>query len=70
MVDQFKSMSIDYGDNTLHAVFKDNNTPKIVFRFEKYGVKLDNRWSRYEISWGMAGVFIKLINSSLSEYDG
>ena len=70
IVNQFESMSIDYADNALHATFKGNNTPKIVFRFEKYGVKLDNRWCRYEISWGMAGVFIKLIDSSLSQYSG
>lgn len=70
IVNQFESMSIDYADNALHATLRGDDKHKIVFRFEKYGVRLDNRWCRYEISWGMAGVFIKLIDSSLSEYSG
>ena len=70
IVNQFESMSIDYADNALHATHRGDDKHKIVFSFEKYGVKLDNRWCRYEIYWGMAGVFIKLIESSPSQYSG
>jgi len=50
--------SIDYGDNAIWALFE--NKIVIIFRFKKYGWINDNRYNKYLISAGSAGITIQI----------
>lgn len=50
--------SIDYADNAIYAVFE--NKQVIIFRFSKYGWINDNRFNKYLVSSGEAGITIKI----------
>jgi hypothetical protein len=50
--------SIDYADNALYAIFE--NKLVTIFRFNKFGIYLDNRFNGYQISYGLAGITIIL----------
>jgi len=50
--------SIDYADNAIYAVFEGKQV--IIFKFKKYGWINDNRFNRYLVSYGEAGIFIEI----------
>ena len=54
--------SIDYGDNAIYALFE--NKQVIICRFKNYGWINDNRYNKYFISSGSAGITIQIIPSS------
>jgi hypothetical protein len=51
--------SIDYADNAIYALFE--NKQVIIFRFKSYGWINDNRYNKYLISSGQAGITINII---------
>ena len=53
--------SIDYADNAIYALFK--NQQVIIFRFKNYGWINDNRYNKYLISSGQAGITIHIISN-------
>ena len=50
--------SIDYADNAIYAVFEGKLV--IIFRFKKYGFINDNRYNKYFVSAGSAGIVIRI----------
>jgi hypothetical protein len=50
--------SIDYADNAIWAIFE--NKTVVIFRFKKYGWINDNRYNKYLISAGSAGITIQI----------
>ena len=50
--------SIDYADNAIWALFEGKNV--IIFRFKDYGFIHDNRYNKYFISAGTAGITIRI----------
>jgi hypothetical protein len=50
--------SIDYADNAIWAIFEGKQV--IIFRFKKYGFINDNRYNKYYISAGRAGITIRI----------
>ena len=50
--------SIDYADNAIWALFEGEQV--VIFRFKKYGFINDNRYNKYFISAGNAGITIKI----------
>jgi hypothetical protein len=50
--------SIDYADNAIWAIFEGEQV--IIFRFKKYGFINDNRYNKYFISAGNAGITIRI----------
>jgi hypothetical protein len=50
--------SIDYADNAIWAIFEGKQV--IIFRFKKYGFINDNRYNKYFISAGNAGITIRI----------
>lgn len=50
--------SIDYADNAIWALFEGKQV--IIFRFKKYGWINDNRYNKYFISVGDAGITIRI----------
>lgn len=50
--------SIDYADNAIWAIFEGKQV--IIFRFKKYGFINDNRYNKYYISAGNAGITIRI----------
>jgi hypothetical protein len=50
--------SIDYADNAIYAVFE--NKQVTIFKFSKYGWINDNRFNKYIVSSGEAGITIKI----------
>lgn len=50
--------SIDYADNAIYAVFEGKLV--IIFRFKKYGFINDNRYNKYFVSTGSAGIVIRI----------
>ena len=50
--------SIDYADNAIWALFEGKNV--IIFRFKEYGWINDNRYNKYFISTGLAGITIRI----------
>lgn len=50
--------SIDYADNAIWALFEGEQV--IIFRFKKYGFINDNRYNKYYISAGNAGITIRI----------
>jgi hypothetical protein len=54
--------SIDYADNAIYALFE--NRQVIIFRFKNYGWIHDNRYNKYLISSGQAGITIQIIPNS------
>ena len=50
--------SIDYADNAIWAIFEGENV--IIFRFKEYGFINDNRYNKYFISAGTAGITIRI----------
>jgi hypothetical protein len=53
--------SIDYADNAIYAVFEGKQV--IIFRFKEYGFIHDNRWNKYDVSSGSAGITIRIIKN-------
>lgn len=53
--------SIDYADNAIYALFE--NQQVIIFRFKNYGWINDNRYNKYLISSGQAGITIHIISN-------
>ena len=53
--------SIDYADNAIWAIFEGENV--IIFRFKEYGFINDNRYNKYFISAGTAGITIRIENT-------
>ena len=52
------SPSIDYADNAIYAVYEGKQI--ILFRFDKYGWINDNRYNKYLVSAGAAGILIQI----------
>ena len=50
--------SIDYADNAIWAIFEGKQV--IIFRFKDYGFINDNRYNRYSVSSGLAGIMITI----------
>lgn len=50
---------IDYATNAIHCLFM-NRQEVIVFKFDKYGFINDNRFNKYSLSSGSAGITIKI----------
>ena len=50
--------SIDYADNAIWAIFEGEQV--VIFRFKKYGFINDNRYNKYFISAGNAGITIRI----------
>lgn len=69
-ISSIRSVNIDYANNCLYAVFDGEKEEKCIFDLKKYGVTLDNRCCGYSVSFGKAGVFIKLTNSNHTIYKG
>lgn len=55
------NMGIDYQTNEIDGLFE--NTEKCIFKFDKYDMKLSNRWNTYKISAGEAGITIEFIST-------
>lgn len=53
-----KHPSIDYATNAIHGWY--NNEDKIIFRFKDYGFINDNRFNTYDLSYGTAGITVKI----------
>jgi len=56
-----KHPSIDYATNAIHGWY--NNEDKIIFRFKDYGFINDNRFNTYDLSYGTAGITVKIIKT-------
>jgi len=69
-INSIKSAHIDFADNCVYASFDNNSGSKPIVDLKTYGVHLDNRFHRYDISVGPAGLFIKVINNEYSLYKG
>jgi hypothetical protein len=54
-----KSIHIDYATNALHG-FLDSGEEVIIFKFKDYGFIHDNKFNKYSISSGPAGITIKI----------
>jgi hypothetical protein len=52
-------LGIDYQTNSLDGIYE--NEEVRLFEFSSVGVKLDNRFTSYEISKGLAGIMINFI---------
>jgi len=50
--------TIDYADNAIYAVYEGKQI--ILFRFDKYGWINDNRYNKYLVSAGAAGILIQI----------
>ena len=50
--------SIDYADNAIWAIFEGKQV--VIFRFKNYGFINDNRYNKYFISAGNAGITIRI----------
>jgi hypothetical protein len=50
--------SIDYADNAIWAIFEGKQVT--IFRFKEYGFINDNRYNKYFISTGLAGITIRI----------
>jgi hypothetical protein len=50
--------SIDYADNAIWAIFEGEQV--VIFRFKEYGFINDNRYNKYFISTGLAGITIRI----------
>ena len=50
--------SIDYADNAIWAIFEGKQV--VIFRFKEYGFIHDNRYNKYFISIGLAGITIRI----------
>ena len=50
--------SIDYADNAIWAIFEAKQVT--IFRFKEYGFIHDNRYNKYFISTGLAGITIRI----------
>ena len=50
--------SIDYADNAIWAIFEGKQV--VIFRFKEYGFINDNRYNKYFISTGAAGITIRI----------
>ena len=50
--------SIDYADNAIWAIFEGRQV--VIFRFKKYGFINDNRYNKYFISAGNAGITLRI----------
>jgi hypothetical protein len=50
--------SIDYADNAIWAIFEGKQV--VIFRFKDYGFINDNRYNRYSVSSGLAGIMITI----------
>ena len=50
--------SIDYADNAIWAIFEGRQV--VIFRFKEYGFINDNRYNKYFISTGLAGITIRI----------
>ena len=50
--------SIDYADNAIWAIFEGRQVT--IFRFKEYGFINDNRYNKYFISTGAAGITIRI----------
>lgn len=51
--------SIDYADNAIWGTFNHNQV--VIFKFSKYGWINDNRYNKYLISSGSAGITIQIV---------
>ena len=56
-----KHPHIDYATNAIHCYFEDKEV--IIFRFKNYGFINDNRFNKYELSSGAAGITIRITKS-------
>ena len=54
----FNVSHIDYYTNSIHGIFE--NKEVILYNFNKCGWINDNRQNSYEISCGLAGIFIQI----------
>jgi hypothetical protein len=52
------NLHIDYYTNSIHGVFE--NKEVILYNFNKCGWINDNRQNSYDISCGLAGIFIQI----------
>ena len=50
--------SIDYADNAIWAIFEGKQV--VIFRFKEYGFINHNRYNKYFISTGLAGITIRI----------
>ena len=50
--------SIDYADNAIWAIFEGEQV--VIFRFKEYGFINDNRYNKYFISTGLAGITLRI----------
>jgi hypothetical protein len=53
-----KEPSIDYATNAIHCWFEGNDV--IIFRFHKYGWINDNKYNKYFVNAGPAGITIRI----------
>ena len=57
--------SIDYADNAIWANFEGKEV--IIFRFKDYGWIIDNRYNKYFINAGTAGITIRIEKTKQNE---
>ena len=53
-----KSLSVDYATNAIHGYIGDEEN--IVFRFDKWGIRLDNRKNSHIVTGGPGGILIQV----------
>ena len=51
------NIGIDYESNDIQGIL--DNEERCLFKFDKYDIKLSNRWGNYNISAGLAGITIE-----------
>ena len=57
-----KSLHIDYATNAIHGWYE--NEEVIIFKFRDLGWINDNKSNTYEISYGPAGIIVKISRKS------
>ena len=58
---RFYNIGFDYMTYEINGISED--VEKCVFKFDKYDIKLSNRWHDYKISAGEAGITIEFIST-------
>lgn len=53
-----KGLSVDYATNAIHGYVGD--VEHIVFRFDRWGIRLDNRRNFHLVTGGSAGIMIEV----------
>lgn len=63
-ISNLRSLCIDYADSTLRGFFANNNEEFVICSLKDYGMTLSNIRNGYELSWGSAGIYVKITCSA------